>query len=267
MHEAPAYVPSLNSIIVSQLSASLVPQTIINLTTTPPSKSEFLTSPPTHGVNGAHFPNGTVYWAVVGSDFTFNDTNYLQTPGIYTLNPETREVTPLVNNYYGQALNSPDDVVIDPDTGDIFFTDPYYGFALNFTQTLPVLKAATYRFRPSTGAVSVVEADIALPNGIAISPDGKTTYISDTQAVSDTQAAKIDFGLAAKPRYEIKSLEPKAVYAFDLLWTPAGKTLANKRAVWYPEQLFDDGIHVAADGTLLGAAGYRYVCRPRVPRS
>ena len=253
VHEAPAYVPALNSIIVSRLSADTVPQILINLTATPPIKSDFVPSPPIYGVNGARYYNGTVYWAAVGSNFTFDSKQYLQTPGIYALDPLTREAKPILNNYFGQAFNSPDDLAIDPDTGDIFFTDPFYGFALNFTTALPVLKAQTYRFRPSTGAVSVVEADIACPNGVAISPDGRTLYITDTEA------AKIDFAIATLPRYEIKAREPKAVYAFDLVWTPAGKVLANKRALWYPEQLIDDGFHVAADGTLLGAAGYRYV--------
>jgi hypothetical protein len=250
-HEAPAYIPALNSIIVSRLEADIVPQSIINLTSTPPTKSDFISDPPVWGVNGARFFNGTVYWAAVGSNFTFNGTEHQQTPGIYALNPETRKAEPILNNYFGHAFNSPDDLAVDPDTGDIFFTDPSYGFALNYTSALPVLKAQTYRFRPSTGAVSVVEADIALPNGIAISPDAKTLYITDTGA------AEINLTMTTLPRYVVKPLGTKAVYAFDLVWTPAGKVLANKRAIWYPEQLIDDGFHIAADGTLLGAAGFR----------
>jgi sugar lactone lactonase YvrE len=252
VHEAPVYVPSLNSIIVSNLEAGVVPQTIIDLDSEPPSLSEFLPNPPVLGVNGGRFANGTVYWAVAGGNFTYNGTEHLQVPGIYALDPVTREVQPLLNNYFGQLFNSPDDLIIDPDTGDIFFTDPVFGFALGLTDVAPVLDQATYRFRPSTGAVGIVEAEIVTPNGIAMSPDGKTVYISATGVAAFNFSAPV-------PRYVVRQLGPRSVYAFDARMTPAGKELVNKRAVWLPEEFIDDGLHVAGDGTVVGAAGFRYV--------
>ncbi len=95
-------------------------------------------------------------------------------PGLYKLDPVTKKVTPLLNNYFGQFFNSPDDLAVDPTTGDIFFADPWFGFGLGFTDKVPVLGQHAYRFRPSTGAVGIIDADITSPNGIAISPDGKT---------------------------------------------------------------------------------------------
>lgn len=45
---------------------------------------------------------------------------------LYSLDPGSFEATPLVNNWFGLAFNSPNDVVLHPD-GTVFFTDPSYG--------------------------------------------------------------------------------------------------------------------------------------------
>ncbi|KAJ8064646.1 hypothetical protein OCU04_006969 [Sclerotinia nivalis] len=42
------------------------------------------------------------------------------------------------------------------------------------------LQLATYRFRPSTGEITVTDATLEHPNGIVFSRDGKTIYILDT---------------------------------------------------------------------------------------
>lgn len=167
------------------------------------------------------------------------------------MDPLTRQATTLANNYYGQKFGGPDDLAIDPATGDVFFTDNWSALSNRLTDELPVTGQATYRWRRATGAVSIVETSITEPNGIGIDPTGNTLYITDTGIV--------DFNLtlsAPSPGYSIDARGPKSVYAFDLVDSPAGKYLVNKRVIWYPEQLVDDGFHVAADGTLVGAAGY-----------
>ncbi|KAL1851988.1 hypothetical protein VTK73DRAFT_9327 [Phialemonium thermophilum] len=254
VHEAPVYVPSLNAIVVSALAPDVVPQLLISLNGSQPTMTDYLPDPPVFGVNGGRYHKGKIYWAVGGGNFTFRGRSFRQVPGLYVLDPASRRVAPLLNNYFGQQFNSPDDLAVDPTNGDVFFTDPDFGFALGLldASSLPVLRQNTYRFRPSTGAVSVVESsDVAVPNGIAISPDARTLYLTDT--------AIADFHLdpaAPVPRYDIVGTRSKCVYAFDLVDSPAGRYLANKRPIWYPEQFADDGFHAAANGFLVGAAGF-----------
>ncbi|KAH8881409.1 gluconolactonase [Thozetella sp. PMI_491] len=251
VHEAPVYVPALNSIIVSTLSADVIPQSIIDLNYDPPTLKNYTTSPPIRGVNGGRFFDGTVYWVAGSGDFAFDGREFRQVPGLYALNPETREVKPILNNYFGQLFNSPDDLTVDPQTGDIFFTDPWFGWALGLTDAVPVLRQNTYRFRPSTGAVSIIDTGIAQPNGIALSPDGKTLYISDTGIanVSLDPATPI-------PRYGVSTTGPRSVYALDLVESPAGKRPSSRRPIYFTEDFIDDGLHVAANGFILGAAGF-----------
>lgn len=44
----------------------------------------------------------------------------------------TSTSTPLTNNWYGLAFNSPNDVAVHGPSGTILFTDPPYGYAQGF---------------------------------------------------------------------------------------------------------------------------------------
>lgn len=226
-------------------------QQIIHLNSTPPTIANYTTNPPVYAVNGGKLYNGKVYWAVEAS-FSFPSPNngsvVQQTPGIYQLDPFTGEVTTLVNNYYGTLINSPNDLWVDS-VGDIFYTDSWYGYAINVT-SFPVHAPATWRFRPSTGALSIVENSLGQPNGIGISPDGKTMYLTDTGITNFKNAPK-----DILPRYTYNPLGGKAVYAFDINTAPPGSYLTNKRPIWLAETFADDGFHVSREGYLLGAAG------------
>lgn len=109
----------------------------------------------------------------------------------------------------------------------------------------------TWRFRPSTGQASIAEDTLQQPNGIGISPDGKTMYITDT-GVTDFDHPPPPGVL---PRYTENPLGGRAVYAFDIVKRPGGSYLTNKRPIWFPEEFADDGFHVSKEGYLLGAAG------------
>jgi len=174
----------------------------------------------------------------------------MQTPGIYQLNPMTGRVTTLLNNYYGDQFNSPNDLYIDS-RGDIWFTDSWYGYAINVTAS-PVLPTATYRFRPSTGAVSIVENTLQQPNGIGVSPDGRTMYLTDTGITDFSKPVPPN----VLPRYTYNPLGGHAVYAFDVNFAPPGNYLTAKRPIWLTEEFADDGFHVARNGYLIGASGF-----------
>lgn len=265
IQEAPVYVPELNAIIFSTFSPDVFPQSIIYLNGTKPRLDTFYANPPVWGVNGGRYRDGKIYWAVAGSgDARAPNQTVGQAPGIYQLDPVTKKSSVLLNNYFGVQFNSPDDLVID-DAGDIFFTDPCkkiplpayvhaltpiifrsgYGWAMGFSPT-PALHPSTWRFRPSTGAVSVVDNTVNQPNGIGMSPDGTKLYITDTgNNIINATVTGIVYN----------STNTHCVWAFDINPSPAGNWCSHRRPVWCTESVGHDGFHIAGNGYLVGAAG------------
>lgn len=137
IHEAPVYVPDLNVIIYSLPHQGEYEQRLINLNNSPPTLENYTTTPPVYAVNGGKYYQGHIYWASEAS-FSFpsptDGSIVQQAPGIYKLDPHTNQTTVLVNNYYGTLLNSPNDLFIDSH-GDIFFTDSWYGYAINVSKS------------------------------------------------------------------------------------------------------------------------------------
>lgn len=86
-------------------------------------------------------------------------------------------VVTLAYLYDNKRLNSPNDVVVKSG-GTIYFTDPPYGLPnMSVGKEQPV--NGVYRILPS-GEVTLLTADLAMPNGLAFSPDEKTLYVADT---------------------------------------------------------------------------------------
>lgn len=93
----------------------------------------------------------------------------------------TGGVTTLVDGWSGRRLNSPNDVVVHPRDGSVWFTDPSYGFLQGF-RPQPQVGDFVYRLDPETGSLTVVADSFEKPNGIAFSPDGSTLYVTDSGA-------------------------------------------------------------------------------------
>ena len=249
IHEAPVYVPELNSIIFSTFAYGFTSQLLVNLNHSPPILSNYTPTPPVSGINGGRYYKGLVYWAVSGSK-PFDDGTQ-EEPRIIALDPKTKKVVTVLNNYFGTYFNSPNDLVIDS-RGDIFFTDALYGWQQNISATPAALPTAVYRFRPSTGAVNVVADGHVEPNGIGLSPDEKTMYITDTGAFYSSIYAAAGEPL---PPLRYNATSQKTVYAYDVRESPVGKYLVNGRPVWVTQEGLPDGFHVARNGFLLTAAG------------
>ena len=92
----------------------------------------------------------------------------------------TREI--LVDKYQGKRLNSPNDLVVKSN-GDIYFTDPPYGLkGLNKSHLKELNFNGVYLLK-TDGRLILLTKELTFPNGIGLSPDEKTLYVS----VSDPQ--------------------------------------------------------------------------------
>jgi gluconolactonase len=80
--------------------------------------------------------------------------------------------TVLAEAFDGQALNAPNDLCVDPQ-GRVFFTDPA-GLGTDNTGT----KSSVYRIDAPGKLVRIID-NLGKPNGIVLTPDGRTLYVSD----------------------------------------------------------------------------------------
>ena len=89
-------------------------------------------------------------------------------------------IVTVVDRFEGKRLNSPNDLVVgDDDT--VFFTDPPYGLPgqrdgkeLDFQ--------GVFRLDPD-GRLRLLVRDMSRPNGIGLSPNGRTLYVTDSSRV------------------------------------------------------------------------------------
>lgn len=86
----------------------------------------------------------------------------------------------LASHYYEQPINSPNDLVLHP-SGDIYFTDPPYGLA-GFENS-PDIKLDFFGVfrRTKDGQLIAINKTLEKPNGIALSIDHRTLYVSNSE--------------------------------------------------------------------------------------
>jgi gluconolactonase len=82
-------------------------------------------------------------------------------------------VSTLADRFEGKRLNSPNDVAVDA-AGRVYVSDPRY--VGDDPRELDV--EAVYRIDPD-GAVHRLDTTARKPNGLVVSPDGKTLYVAD----------------------------------------------------------------------------------------
>lgn len=83
----------------------------------------------------------------------------------------------LADKFEGKKFNSPNDVVQGPD-GALYFTDPTLDLVKGEKQQIPF--QGVYRLG-ADGSVRLLTKEMAQPNGLAFSPDGKRLYIDDSE--------------------------------------------------------------------------------------
>jgi gluconolactonase len=144
-----------------------------------------------------------------------------------------REV--IVENWRGLPLNSPNDVVVASD-GAIWFTDPSYGHLQGFRPE-PMLGDFVYRHDPATGQTAVVADGFDKPNGIALSPDERVLYVTDSGANQEPGSYYV-----ARPHH---------IKAFDVL---GGERLSGERLFAVVSPGFPDGLKVDCEGRVYASS-------------
>jgi gluconolactonase len=87
-------------------------------------------------------------------------------------------MTPFLDKFEGHRFNSPNDLIYRSD-GALYFTDPPYGLTKQDADPAKELKFnAVFLF--AKGKLTPIITNLERPNGIALSPDEKTLYISNS---------------------------------------------------------------------------------------
>ncbi|MGA9865070.1 MAG: SMP-30/gluconolactonase/LRE family protein [Acetobacteraceae bacterium] len=133
-------------------------------------------------------------------------------------------LTVLMDSHEGKRLNSPNDVVVASD-GAVWFTDPPFGL-LGYYEGEKLeseLPPAVWRVDARGGGKQMVTDEIAGPNGLAFSPDGRTLYVVASRET------------------------PRKILAFDV---QDGGRIANRRTFIDAGPGSPDGFRVDVDGNL-----------------
>lgn len=142
---------------------------------------------------------------------------------------EIPEFETLAGRYNDKLFNSPNDLVY-ADNGDLYFTDPPYGFGLEKLLTSELKEQpvnGVYKLTKSGEVVLLVE-DILLPNGIAISNDNKTLYVNSSD---------VEYPIITKFDITENGLENREIF-FD------GTELIKSSEGWF------DGLKVHSSGNI-----------------
>ena len=157
-----------------------------------------------------------------------------------TTNGEVVKV--LADKYEGKPIDGPNDVVTDT-KGGFYFTDPQFTMEPEKFQ----VGRAVYYVSPGGKVTRITEPnEFAMPNGIVLSPDGKTLYINNCY---DDESW-----------YPVKSEKDNFIWAYDV--NPDG-TVSNGRKfaqLFLTENVLDrKGKSSSADGMAIDKQGNLYV--------
>ena len=112
------------------------------------------------------------------------------------------KVEVLAARFEGKRFNAPNDIVVRRD-GQVYFTDPAFGSQQDARE---MDFYGVYHITPK-GELDIVAKWKTRPNGIALSPNGRTLYVSDSDQ-RDVRAYDLDGkGVASKERIVVDKIE------------------------------------------------------------
>src|SRR5262249_14440794 len=155
---------------------------------------------------------------------------------VVSWNIKTKKRTVIADKFMGKKFNAPNDLVIDA-KGRIYFSDPrYLG-----DEPRELKHRAVYRI-DGPGKVIEITHDAEKPNGVGLSPDGKTLYVADHNNGTD----KIDPTATEKPK-------PGAMKVDAVTLDDKGLVTGKRRT------LIDFGKQAGCDGLCTDAKGHVYI--------
>ncbi|SEN37322.1 SMP-30/gluconolactonase/LRE family protein [Halomonas caseinilytica] len=142
----------------------------------------------------------------------------------------------LAERHDGKPLNAPNDVIA-LDNGGLIFTDPGYGAHVDYEGQRRELQldTAVYYWEDGMDEPRVLTTELYKPNGIALGPDGRSLYITDTAPSHHPD-------------------QPATITRFTL--AEDGKALQNPQRLVESREEGYDGLTCDADGNLwVGTSG------------
>jgi gluconolactonase len=182
-------------------------------------------------------------------------------------------VTVLAARGPDSPFNAPNDGVVHPEDGALWFTDPGYGALMDYEGQRvpesadgprPFIKEAIYRLDAQSGQVAKVADEPFKPNGLCFSPDYRTCYVADTgrshyeQARNIIWAYDVDGPRLRNPRtFASMEMDGKSGFADGLRCDERGNVWSS--AGWVGDGY--DGVHVfAPDGQRIGLIKLPEIC-------
>jgi len=185
-----------------------------------------------NGINEYIFPSGSTGYApfasevIKGSNGLAFDTNKnivlcqvndRRLSYVKNIKSDYPKFYTLIDNYEGKRFNSPNDLSIG-NSGDIYFTDPPYGFFVNGKNLeikyREIKFNGVYKLSPN-GKISLITPSMSLPNGIAVSKDEKYLYVNNAGS-EDPKIMRFNLkSLKGKLFFDGKELSKKYKGSFD----------------------------------------------------
>lgn len=280
-HEAPVYIPAKNAVLFSSNRLGEGKSQTIEILTIDLSTNEVTKLPEQVWKHDLVMANGGILDISPGSPnrpskvdsvLIASQGNMENSAGIYRLNVDTHAVQQVLNtsSWEKMGFNSPNDLVIDPVSGAILFTDPVYGFAQGF-RPFPQFPGSVWAYLPGSAGpmkpqgpgdhLRQLSDEFRRPNGIAFASEkGDTLLVTDSGMFPGAEFVSEYELLGGAPdgaATETDYSGPRTVYAMDVKRHSTGEisALTNRRILFTAAAGVPDGIKVDCDGRIYVGVG------------